>query len=417
MPQQMQTQEPAASKREGQTTAASPERVACEVELRRSWPPEERLRKPHAFFPFDLFSPHAADPYLSEFLRNELGFVKDHCMVPPFPWGHVVYYDFIVKNLISVSGDFAEFGIGQGGTSVFLARLAKKYGRKFLAIDSFVGLPQPDMGKDNYYFVEGDYKAPPGVDNYEAFMEYMSMFDVEDVMYVRKGFFRDVDIPDDFEKFAFVHLDSDLYDSVYDSLRKVWDRLVIGGCIAVDDFFHHAQGPARAVSDFFRIHAADLEPPLLFVIPTYAVLIIKGRSANMQDQLPKGRVAEIIKSNNGLPVMYSQRALDGNFYSFKLVRSCGPFLSALEESVRRIKDECMTQSSSRTELVGALRRCLANAESFLDFLRYSDLAPRSGMDILRYLLPLEDLFDITQGSLCGMPGEARRKIEITIPTS
>jgi len=50
----------------------------------------------------------------------------------------------------------------------------------------------------------------------------------------------------------------------------------------------------------------------------------------------------------------------------------------------------------------------------LQFLRYPEDGARSGCDILRYLLPLEDMFDITEGNLCGMPGEGRRTIEIAI---
>merc|ERR1719453_305825 len=114
-------------------------------------------------------------------------------------------------------------------------------------------------------------------------MQYKSSFDIDDVLYTEKAFFKDLVIPDVFDKFAFVHLDSDLYDSVYDSLEKVWDRISPGGCVAVDDFFHHAQGPARAVSDFFRQRGnPEGEPPLLYVVPCYAVLIVKGRSAFLE---------------------------------------------------------------------------------------------------------------------------------------
>lgn len=378
--------------------------------------PYVRLAKPHNFFPFDLFHCGGAKGYLPTDLESELSYVSDHCMVPPYPWGQVVYHDFIVKNLIThgVPGAFAEFGIGQGGTSVFLARLAKKYHRKFLAVDSFEGLPPPDKCKDNHYFLEGDYRPLPGRDNYEAFMEYKSAFDVDDVIYVEKAFFRDVVIPAELDKFAFVHLDSDLYESVYDSLEKVWDCLSIGVCIAVDDFFHHAQGPARAVADFFRKRVAEAEPPLMFLVPTYAVLVVKGRSAclRMQDSLDEqqeGVAAQV-------PLMYSPRALDGNFYSFVLVRGCEAFLRATEASVRRITEACAraAKSGNNDETLDALARVRANAESFQAFLHYPDVGARSGNDILRYLLPLEDLFDITQGSLCGMPGEERRRIEIGI---
>jgi len=366
--------------------------------------------KPHDLFPFDIFGSdarqnlrHMGENYgVNEDLLEELMYVQDHCMMPPFPWGQIMYHDFIRSNIISepvVPGDFAEFGIGQGGTSIFFARMAKRFGRKFLAVDSFEGLPPVDLSKDNHYFLEGDYRPREGYDQLEQWNQYKKHFDVDDELYTLKGFFKDVEIPECFDKFAFVHLDSDLYDSMFDSLEKVWDRISPGGCVAVDDFFHHAQGPARAVSDFFKKEA---EPPLLYVVPTYGVLIIKGRSAVLK-----------ATSGNLLEKMHSPRALDGNFYSFKLMRMCKPFLRALEASVERVREaeaEIVRQGKNSE----ALARTRFNAESLLAFMKYPDDAARSGADIMRYLLPLEDQWDISQGSLCGISGEGRRHIEFII---
>merc|ERR1712048_216781 len=110
---------------------------------------------------------------------------------------------------------------------------------------------------------------------------------------------------------------------------------------------------------------------------------------------------------------HGPRALDGNFYSFKLARSCEPFLRAAENSVRRAVEAC-GQAAQRGQSADALARVRANAESFLEFLQYPDDGARSGNDILRYLLPLEDMFDITQGNLCGVAGVNRNTIEIKI---
>ncbi|CAK0906130.1 unnamed protein product, partial [Prorocentrum cordatum] len=216
--------------------------------------PASRLPKPHDYFPFDVFCGRGADGLLPEDLARELRYVRDHCMIPPFPWGQVHYHDFLVRNVLrDVPGDLAELGMGQGGMSLFLGRLGKKYRRKFLAVDSFEGLPPPDVGKDNPYFLQGDYRPTEAAgDNYENFLQYMKAFDVDDCMTVKKAFFKDLDIPPEFESFCFVHMDSDLYDSVWDSLEKVWDRVSEGGCIVIDDFFHPVimrkaqQGPCRA---------------------------------------------------------------------------------------------------------------------------------------------------------------------------
>jgi len=369
--------------------------------------PASRLPKPHDYFPFDVFCGRGADGLLPEDLARELRYVRDHCMIPPFPWGQVHYHDFLVRNVLrDVPGDLAELGMGQGGMSLFLGRLGKKYRRKFLAVDSFEGLPPPDVGKDNPYFLQGDYRPTEAAgDNYENFLQYMKAFDVDDCMTVKKAFFKDLDIPPEFESFCFVHMDSDLYDSVWDSLEKVWDRVSEGGCIVIDDFFHHAQGPARAVSDFFRARGASEDPPLMFVVPMYAVLIVKGQSARMR----------WLEREDGtrFPAMYGPRALDGNYYSFALCRICEPFLKAVERSAVRVA-EAEAQALEAGQPAEALSRIRANAEAFLALLRYPDAGPRSGCDIMRYLQPLEDMFDITEGSINGVKGAERRMIEIGI---
>lgn len=376
--------------------------------------PTQRLSKPHQFFPFDVFNAKAflanGQAYgVPEEVITELSYVRDHCMSPPYPWGHIIYRSLCLGNILhaGVEGDFAEFGIGQGGTSCFFARLAKAYGRKFLSVDSFEGLPPPDFSKENHYFVEGDYRSKGNVDNYQNFVDYKSNFHIDDTIHVIKGFFKDIEIPPEFEKFAFVHLDSDLYDSVYDSLEKIWDRVVDGGIVAIDDFFHHAQGPARAVADFMRKHCEM--PPLMYVVPTYAVLVIKGQSAFLECENPN---ADPAAPPQRYGRMHGPRALDGNFYSFRLVRNCAPFVRAVEASVAKAK---AAHASAQTDVEReALSRVVTNAEAFLMFLKYPDSGPRSGSDIMRYLWPLEDQWDIYQGSLMGMPGEARKTIEISI---
>jgi len=384
--------------------------------------PHGRLLKPHAFFPFDIFGAPQSQGILnngerlgmSAHLVEELQNVKSHCMTPPFPWGHVMYRSFILGNIIQgdVPGDFAELGTGLGGTSLFFARLAKMNGRKFLAVDSFEGLPEPDLAaKDNHYFLEGDYRPKDGVDQLQAFKDYAKGFDVDDDLYIEKCFFKDLVIPPVFDKFAFVHLDSDLYDSVYDSLEKVWDRVSEGGCVAIDDFFHHAQGPARAVADFFRIRGnPDGEPPLLYVVPTYAVVIVKGRSAFVEyqnkDGTPSSSSAEGRRGR-----MLGPRSLDGNYYSFRMPRMCKPFVMAIEESARKVA--AASQDEERTEIERqALNRARLNAEAFLAFLKYPENAERSGVDIMRYLTPLEDCWDMYQGTLNGLKGRERATIEI-----
>lgn len=140
----------------------------------------------------------------------------------------------------------------------------------------------------------------------------------------------------------------------------------------IDDFFHKVQGPARATADFFRSRALAL---LFHVVPAYAVLVVKG------------------DANCAAP-----RALDGNFYSFELARDFEPFVQAVERSLLRSPEG----------------RARDNAAAFWDFLRYPSDAVASGADIFRYLAPLEDMLDLTDGiGPCAAPRKGR---VVSVPT-
>ena len=119
-----------------------------------------------------------------------------------------------------------------------------------------------------------------------------------------KGFFEDA-LPqlDPDRRFCFVHIDADLYSSVLCALEQLYDRVVAGGVIAIDDFFHPGQGPVRATAEFFNSRGLT---PLYHVGFPYSVFVIK------EDW---GRVL---------------RSLDGNAYSLEWLRSDDYFLATFE---------------------------------------------------------------------------------------
>mmetsp|Transcript_52605 Transcript_52605/g.115369 ORF Transcript_52605/g.115369 Transcript_52605/m.115369 type:complete len:388 (+) Transcript_52605:13-1176(+) len=370
--------------------------------------PKERMARPHRYFPFDVLSPTGVFNMDSWFdtmmpdLKEKLKKAQPRSMNPPYPWGQHFYHQLIQERLVQqgVAGDFCELGVGLGGMSLFLGMVAKELGRKHLAVDSFVGLPPLNNTFDNAYFKEGDYEndASKGVGIVERLSKDLEDFEIQDVVTIRKGFFKDVN----FEgwQFAFAHFDSDLYDSVMDSFKQVYHRVVDGGVICVDDFFHHAQGPARAVSDFFRLEG--LGHPLIYPVPPYGIAIVKGQFVGPVE-----------------PYRHINRSLDGNFYSFEVMRSSAAFRSAVLSSRVRIQDHMaelrgVPVTPEIEAALAALQRSLDLCTDFEVFLSYS-IHPRhqSGSDIHRFLLALEDFWDYTQSKQIAWGiMESREKIKI-----
>jgi hypothetical protein len=295
-------------------------------------------------FPFDLFRHELPGP------RGErVRAVAPWSMTPPFPWGQWLYGQLLEERR-ELDGDVMETGVGRGGMSLFLALELQALGisKRVLAADSFAGLPPPRRGKDNAYFSAREYGREGGMVGIEQELWLAAAsLGVPSGVEAIPGFFEDT-LPDVEEalRLCFLHIDADLYDSVLCALEQLYGRVVDGGVIAIDDFFHPSRGPARAAEEFF---GALGESPTFHVSFPYGVFLIKSH-------VPRR----------------SRRSLDGNAYSLDALRRDAAFTDAVAMSAAR--------SSGRR------RR---NAELLLDVLR----APDEGRSIYDYWRSLEEFWE------------------------
>jgi FKBP-type peptidyl-prolyl cis-trans isomerase 2 len=282
-------------------------------------------------------------------------------MTPPFPWGQRLYGRLFESLAAALPGDVIELGVGLGGMSLFLGKLAERAGKHLFAYDSFSGLPPPDPVADNPYFVAGDYAANATYgDLFTRFRAAIDRFDLSDTIIPVSGYFAETlrRISSE-QRFCFAHLDSDLYASIRLSLEAIWDRVPDGGVIVIDDFFHHSMGPQRAAGDFFN--EQEIQPVYHVSFP-YSVFVVKGEAADRS----------------------APRSLDGKWYSFDWLRSDDYFKQTIRESVRL---------SERVEPSAFL-----DAKSFLEILERSDY--RSS-DIYVYWKALASFWDSLSGPDLG----------------
>lgn len=148
---------------------------------------------------------------------------------------HVCHYVLETQGL---PGDMVEFGCYKGDTAKLMSFLSNKI---LYVFDSFDGLPQSTEN------VPGEMKAP--ID------EFFDNFNASKIRmpYIRKGWFRDLNPEHLPKKISFAHLDGDLYDSTLDSLKLIYDRLVPGAVILIDDYGHdkYWTGVKQATLEFF----------------------------------------------------------------------------------------------------------------------------------------------------------------------
>jgi FKBP-type peptidyl-prolyl cis-trans isomerase 2 len=319
----------------------------------------EELDREGLRFPFDMF----AVPTLPGPVGATLTSLAHLCLFPPYPWGQWLYARLFERLCKDLPGDVAELGVARGGMSIFLGTLAKPAQKRLFSFDSFEGLPPPNLTQDNAYFREGDY-GPQHGDLLERFEAEIARFSLADTITPVKGFFEATLGSYPKNRYCFVHLDSDLYDSIMVSLRHVWERTTEGGVVVIDDFFHPAMGPRKAAADFFRAIGEDVVYHVSF---PYTVFVIKG-------ERPLART----------------RSVDGLVYSLEWLRSDPDFVAAARRSAAQMEPALSPRAAD-------------NARAFAALL--SETTHRSS-DIYEYWRVLEDFWD----AMDIRPGSAAAKL-------
>jgi O-methyltransferase len=153
----------------------------------------------------------------------------------------------VIEN--QIEGDFVEFGCYVGESSKYLRKtLDETNSNKDLYVyDSFEGLPP--LSKHE----EGMGWRPGTLNTTEDILIKNFRDNGLKPPYTCKGWFKDVPdyrIPD---KICFAFLDGDFYDSIYDSLSKIYDKVQEGGYILFHDYERNdLPGVRAAIEDFLR---------------------------------------------------------------------------------------------------------------------------------------------------------------------
>lgn len=173
-----------------------------------------------------------------------------------------------VAGSIRVPGAVVECGTYKGGSAAVLARRA--LGRSLWLFDSWEGCPEPsavDVDARGRSGRRGDFQAS------ETEVRQL-LFDTlahdEDRIHLVRGWF-DETIPSSKHlvgPIALLHLDGDWYESTFTCLSELYDLVVVGGVVIIDDYGEWS-GCRKAADDFFAIEHVD--PAFLLIDGTQAV--------------------------------------------------------------------------------------------------------------------------------------------------
>jgi hypothetical protein len=135
-------------------------------------------------------------------------------------------------------GAFAEVGAFEGDSAEIVCRT--KGDQRFYIFEAFVGLPAPAHGIDDRFcqgmFASGEQQLRRRLQPYPNTT-------------VIAGYFPETANCVLHERFSYVHIDVDLYDSTYAALNFFYPRLLAGGRIIAHDY-GQSEGVWRAVDEF-----------------------------------------------------------------------------------------------------------------------------------------------------------------------
>jgi O-methyltransferase len=168
-----------------------------------------------------------------------------------------------IKNLVlylsdaidrNIDGDVVEFGCYVGESSKYLTKtlLENESNKKLYVYDSFEGLPPLSKWEEGTGWRAGTLKSTEEI--------LISNFNQNNlpIPIIHKDWFKDVPENKLPEKISFAFLDGDFYDSIYDSLNKVFDRISDGGYICFHDYQRNdLPGVRAAIEDTFRERGVD----------------------------------------------------------------------------------------------------------------------------------------------------------------
>lgn len=191
--------------------------------------------------------------------NNVTGIPSDRCYV---------LLEF-ARQVSKVKGDIAECGVRYGKSSLFILTGFGEDSKKTMHIfDSFEGLSSPASEDENpgekTVWESGELAVPEDAvrNNLRRFSDRLKFY---------KGW-----IPTRFgdvkkKKFAFVHIDVDLYQPTKDSIAFFYERLSPGGVMICDDYGSgYCPGAKQAFDEFFK-----KKPEGVISLPTGQCVVIK----------------------------------------------------------------------------------------------------------------------------------------------
>ena len=172
-----------------------------------------------------------------------------------------------IETTRNLEGTIVECGVWKGGMICGASRFAlnNNINRNFYAFDSFIGFPEP-TDKDIVAYTNksalelenwGMKRAPVQLESLNSLLECMELLNIPThIITPVKGWFKDT-VPFFTDNIVILRLDGDWYESTKVCLENLYDKVVSGGIIILDDYGYW-KGCKEATDEFLRERKVDV---------------------------------------------------------------------------------------------------------------------------------------------------------------
>ncbi len=139
------------------------------------------------------------------------------------------------NNCLRLDGDFAEFGVNTGVMSSMILQTTKANtsGKKFYLFDTFAGIPEDTATSSDKAHVEKMNRTLYSHDSLEVAQRVFSPFDsVEFVV----GRLPETIANSGVDRLSYVSIDLNSVNAEMAVAEEIWDKIVPGGIIVLDDY-------------------------------------------------------------------------------------------------------------------------------------------------------------------------------------
>lgn len=194
-----------------------------------------------------------------------------------------------------LGADVAECGVFRGGMTLMMAKQLEETGNRVFAFDSFEGLPPERSLWETCYYQPGALKG-----SLVDFIQLLEDNCLENVT-VRTGNFNSSLSTTHFPyNLRLIHIDCDVYSSTKCCIDNLYDKLLPGGIMVIDDYNDLGGGAEQAVAEHVRKTGE-----LIYIGPIEQAFIVKGR-------LPDTDPADYVGWKPQKPDFFRYRVSSGN---------------------------------------------------------------------------------------------------------